>query len=128
VALPLKEGRNEVLVKVVNYGSRHEFYYAGVDEEDALAVPFDIEAALAERASRRTEAQRLALLYHYRERHVPEWQGRRAEFDRLQAELKTAQDAMPTVMVMGEMKEPRETFVLKRGAYDQPDAKVEPGL
>ncbi len=128
VALPLKEGRNEVLVKVVNYGSRHEFYYAGVDEEDTLSLPFDIELALAERASRRTEAQRVALLYYYRERNVPEWQGRRAEFDRLTAELKTAQDAVPTVMVMGEMAQPRETFVLTRGEYDKPAEKVEPGL
>ena len=35
--------------------------------------------------------------------------------------------AMPTVMVMAEADPPRETFVLKRGAYDAPGEKVAPG-
>ena len=34
----------------------------------------------------------------------------------------------PTTMVMREMAEPRPTFVLFRGQYDQPREKVEPGV
>lgn len=128
VALPLRAGDNDLLVKVVNYGARHEFYYAGAGEEDSAAAPFDIENALALRPARRSEAQRLALLHYFRERHVPKWQGLRAEHNRLAAELKAAEDAVPTVMVMGEMKEPRETFMLTRGEYDKPAQAVTPGL
>ena len=37
-------------------------------------------------------------------------------------------DSFPTAMVMQEMPTPRETYVLMRGAYDQPGEKVEPGV
>jgi hypothetical protein len=39
------------------------------------------------------------------------------------------QDRIPSVMVMKDLAQPRPTFVLKRGQYDQPDSyrKVEPG-
>ena len=36
--------------------------------------------------------------------------------------------SIPSVMVMAELPRRRETFVLKRGAYDQPGEKVEPGI
>jgi hypothetical protein len=35
---------------------------------------------------------------------------------------------LPTTMVMEDMQPPRETFVLKRGAYDAHGEKVEPGI
>ena len=35
---------------------------------------------------------------------------------------------VPTTMVMQDMNPPRETFVLKRGAYDAHGDKVEPGI
>jgi hypothetical protein len=47
------------------------------------------------------------------------------EITRLESEKKEVNDALPAVMVLGEMNPPRETFVLKRGQYDQPDEKVE---
>lgn len=37
-------------------------------------------------------------------------------------------DSFPTTMVMEEMSLPRNTFVLKRGAYDQPGEKVTAGV
>ncbi len=37
-------------------------------------------------------------------------------------------ERLPTVMVMEEMVEPRETFVLKRGVYDQHGERVAPGV
>ncbi len=36
--------------------------------------------------------------------------------------------AIPTVMIMAEMKKPRETFVLGRGQYDNPKEKVTAGV
>jgi len=47
-------------------------------------------------------------------------------------ETRKAYDAylktLPTSMVMEDMKPPRETFILKRGAYDAHGEKVEPGI
>jgi hypothetical protein len=37
-------------------------------------------------------------------------------------------ESLPTTMVMEEMAKPRDTFVLKRGEYDRPGDKVEPGF
>jgi hypothetical protein len=37
-------------------------------------------------------------------------------------------ESLPTVMVMEEMPQPRETFVLKRGVYDQRGERVSPGV
>src|SRR5207249_8331763 len=36
--------------------------------------------------------------------------------------------SVPQVMIMEDMAKPRETFMLIRGAYDKPGAKVVPGL
>ncbi len=48
------------------------------------------------------------------------------------AELQKQRDALakqaPTTMVMLELPEPRETFVLVRGGYDRPSDKVLPGV
>ena len=38
------------------------------------------------------------------------------------------EDSIPTVMIMAEMKKPRETFVLGRGQYDNPKDKVTAGV
>ena len=42
----------------------------------------------------------------------------------LQEEKAKLEEAIPTVMIMAEMKKPRETFVLGRGQYDNPKDKV----
>jgi len=42
--------------------------------------------------------------------------------------LNAFEETLPTVMVMDEMKEPRDTFVLLRGQYDQPGEKVSCGV
>jgi hypothetical protein len=42
----------------------------------------------------------------------------------LEEEKTKLESAIPTVMIMAEMKKPRETFVLGRGQYDNPKDKV----
>ena len=37
-------------------------------------------------------------------------------------------ESLPTTMVMEEMPQPRDTFVLKRGEYDKPGERVYPGF
>jgi len=45
----------------------------------------------------------------------------------LRKEKAKLEDAIPTVMIMAEMKKPRDTFVLGRGQYDNSKEKVTPG-
>jgi hypothetical protein len=49
------------------------------------------------------------------------------EVDAAEAKRKQVDAAIPTSLVMAEMPNPRETFVLIRGAYDKKGAKVTPG-
>src|SRR5206468_1887882 len=58
----------------------------------------------------------------------PEQRDAVAKVDAARAERKKVLDVTPTVMVMAEMPTPRDTFVLKRGQYDQPGEKVTAGV
>jgi hypothetical protein len=51
-----------------------------------------------------------------------------AQLKDLQKEKDKLEEAIPTVMIMTEMKKPRETFVLGRGQYDNPKDKVSAGV
>lgn len=65
---------------------------------------------------------RLAYLTeHGPAKHREAW----AEVVRLRREREALQKSLPTVMVMQELPEPRETHLLERGAYDAPGEKVE---
>jgi hypothetical protein len=46
----------------------------------------------------------------------------------LRKEREAAEKPIPTAMVMGELKKPRETFVLARGDYRNQTEKVQPGV
>jgi len=56
----------------------------------------------------------------------PEYAEASAARKEAEAERKKLLAAIPTVMVMQERPERRDTFILKRGAYDVPGEKVEP--
>ncbi|HLY62651.1 MAG TPA: DUF1553 domain-containing protein [Terriglobia bacterium] len=51
-----------------------------------------------------------------------------AQLKELRKEKEKLQKAIPTTMVMAEMKTPRDTFILGRGQYDNPKEKVSPGV
>jgi hypothetical protein len=51
-----------------------------------------------------------------------------AQLKDLRTEKSKLEEAIPTVMIMAEMKKPRETFVLGRGQYDNPKDKVTAGV
>ena len=46
----------------------------------------------------------------------------------LRAERNRVVEDIPETMVMEEMKKPRPTFILKRGAYDAPSQRVQPDV
>jgi hypothetical protein len=50
----------------------------------------------------------------------------RADLAQLEAERAKFSATVPTVMVMQDEPQPRETFILRRGAYDAPGERVQP--
>ncbi|GMV99422.1 MAG: hypothetical protein AMXMBFR84_05610 [Candidatus Hydrogenedentota bacterium] len=123
----LQPGENKLLVKVVNYGASYAFYFRKAFEVVG-DVPLDVEAILTTSAESRLESQTARLREYYRSHFSPEWLERSSKVAKAVEERDAYDKTIPTTMVMAEMAEPRETFILKRGQYDQPSEKVIPAV
>jgi len=88
------------------------------------------KAQTKEEKAKALEKQRQTRLSNYFLEHAAAEKERQqyAQLKELRKEKATLEDAIPTVMVMAEMKKPRDTFVLGRGQYDNPKDKVTPGV
>lgn len=94
----------------------------------ADALPADVATALATPAEKRSEDQAAALRKHYREKVSPEFARLSEDLANMKKQRTDVEKLVPTVMVMQDMPQPRETFVLIRGAYDKPGDKVTPNV
>ncbi len=73
----------------------------------------------------RTEEQTTTIRHRFRRNHWPAWAPHEARYAELSRRLREIEAVVPTTMIMREMEEPRPTFVLRRGEYDQPTDEVE---
>ncbi len=94
----------------------------------ALACADSLEKIAVIPPSRRATAQELKLQWAFLEQDAPAparqtWR-ERAELRRQLARLEAS---FPTLMVMKELPQPRQAFMLKRGAYDAPGDQVSRG-
>jgi hypothetical protein len=98
------------------------------DEVRAVMTQDAVRPALSRPSAERDEAATKILrdyYIHYRDARYVALQVARKE---LEGQEQTLLKPATTVMIMGDMKKPRDTFVLLRGAYDAPtETKVEPG-
>jgi len=127
VRVTLNAGENELLLKVVNYGNAYAFFFRNTDEQTG-EFSIQLEAVLAKAPEARTPEEQVLLRDFYRRSNSPEWQEMDAQLARAQEEKVDFEKALPTAMIMSEMAEPRETFLLIRGQYDLYGEKVEPGV
>ena len=90
-------------------------------------LPSPVVEVLRIPAEKRTPAQRASLRAYYRTEVAVDARIRaeRAELARQKAAIEKAE---PTAMVMQEMPQPRDTFLLLRGEYDKHGEKVTAGL
>ena len=95
----------------------------------ALGVRKSLREIATAPASKRSPAEALKLRTAFLERGAPE-ELRKARFAAEEAERQRAAftASIPTVMVMREASEPRQAYVLKRGAYDAHGEPVAPGV
>jgi mono/diheme cytochrome c family protein len=114
----LPEGEHEILIKVVNYGGGTGFYFRRInDQGKALLAMMN---TLAVPVAQRSEAVLQELRNQFRGQD-PEWVSRNGEIIAMREARQQLEKSIVTTMVMEDMKEPRDTFLLKRGVYDQPD-------
>ena len=106
-------------------------YGAALTPEQAavIATVESISEIAAIAPDRRTAAQtekiRLCFLDQYA---PPEILAASRDVVALERERETLWESFPTVMVMEELEDRRETFLLLRGAYDNPGEAVSPGV
>jgi len=99
------------------------------EEIEVLTTHVPIRAILRDPPARRSEEQRDTLREYYLAYVAPrEWRDLHAGLKQLYREVDRIKKAIPTVMVMSELTEPRGTFVLGRGDYRNPGEQVTPGV
>jgi hypothetical protein len=106
-------------------------YSRKLDPEElaALAAPATLREIARKPASQRTASESFALRSAFLETGAPEdLRAAAKSLADMELELDRTRRALPTVMVMQELPEPRPAFLLVRGAYDKPGDKVERGV
>jgi hypothetical protein len=83
---------------------------------------------LAVAADKRTPAQQAAVRRFYLDRIDTEFARLKAELAETSRQKNGVEKAIPALMVMQDQPNPRDTFLLKRGQYDQPGEKVASGV
>ena len=134
---PLDVGCCELLAITLDFQSSHPQHQLGhfrlsvsaaADPRETRRPAANLVKILEREPEKRSAAERRKLRTYFRTQVDPEGKRLAVELAGLKAE-RTALDArVPTTMVMDELKEPRDTFILDRGQYDKPGEKVEPGV
>lgn len=128
VELPLRQGKNELLVKLVNYAWEWQFQFALSPAVNAAAPP-NVEALLNIASDQRTPDQASSVRDYFRANQLVDADYHRlsANLGERRAEIEQLQAAIPSTMVMAEREELRKTFLLDRGQYTSPTVELTPG-
>jgi len=119
VTLPLRAGVNALVVKIVNSGGEAGFYFRGTALESEFGG--DLPLALLPADARRGEADARRVDDAWRMAFLPRFKELRQTIAQREAAKAEVEKNVPRTMVMKELAVPRDTFVLMRGQYDQPD-------
>jgi mono/diheme cytochrome c family protein len=118
ITVPLSAGEHTLLMKIVNTGGPAGYYWRTLRRENELSGAL-LSALLPDGA--RWDALEERLRSEWRLEFSPEHRARVERIAELEGQLTEARAGVPQTMVMKERDELRETFVLNRGVYDQPD-------
>ena len=120
--LDLAAGENRLLLKIVNHQGAKTFAFNATPAGTHLPAP-DIAALLSlPEPLPGPSADRLRTWY--RRQHDEGFRALFNDLARWREEGAAIQAAIPTTLIAKERSEPRDTFLLLRGEYDQPGDKV----
>ena len=125
VTLSLKEGENELLIKIINFGGGSGFYFKVLDE--AAPVPPELAAILKTPPEKRTDEQRTKLRDHFRNKvcDLPELVEVRERLASLRKARTDIDRQVATTLIFRERAKPKPAFILYRGEYDKPREQVQ---
>ena len=127
---PIDAGETPYLTAMLNFGQGdnlipgHFRLYAMYGIDDGTNVPAEIQDILSIPSEERTKDQADRLRVHFY-KSARESEPLRHTLENLEERLAVLTEPHST-MIMDVAEEPRETFVLNRGQYDQPAEKVSP--
>ncbi|MCU1273562.1 MAG: hypothetical protein JWO48_993, partial [Bryobacterales bacterium] len=99
------------------------------DEAAVLATDNPVAAISKIAPAKRTKAESGKIALYFLERDAPaQMRDAWRQAIELREQKQRMLESFPTVMVMQERPTARDTFVLRRGAYDRPGEKVSPGV
>ncbi len=132
---PIEIRPGTMLKVVLRHDSQHKRHNMGrfrlsvtASPQPSLAPVDDgLIAALATPADQRNDDQR-KLVGKLHRTSVPEYKSLQDRRDGLVKQRNDLQGSLPKVMVMADLDERRETFILNRGLYNKPTDKVTAGL
>jgi mono/diheme cytochrome c family protein len=110
-------------IGVENAGGPSRWAVFSTTSEKDLLVPSNVAAAARVESAKRTAADK-KLLADFRLSQNPAHRRLKDELAALNKQITTLEGEIPTTLVLEEMKEPRATHILMRGAYDKPGEKV----
>lgn len=117
VTVTLPAGESRILMKVVNFNGGYGFYFKPT-KEDAGDEQLQILPLLLVEASQRTAEQQKLVRDYFRRGHSPLWQETQTQLADLRQQKRDVEAQVPDTLVMEELLEPKEAFVLIRGQYD----------
>ena len=123
VETPLEGPEVVITLGVENAGGTTEWRIFATSASQDLIAPEKIVAIAKIEAAKRTAPQRKQLT-DYRLSLLPEHRLLSEEAAALRKQIAANEANIPTTLVMEEQKDPRPTFILMRGAYDQPGEPV----
>ncbi|HZW10491.1 MAG TPA: PSD1 and planctomycete cytochrome C domain-containing protein [Phycisphaerales bacterium] len=116
--ITLAPGRNTVIYKIVNTGGPSGIFTRAAESGETL--PHAIVGAMLPETAR-TEQRMARTVEAWRTRFSPHYREMSARIAAQEEAIRTLDAEIPRTMIMKETAVPRETFVLSRGQYDQPD-------
>ena len=125
-SLELKKGENTFLMKIVNGGGGSGFYFNLTGSN----IPEEVRNILKIAADDWNDEQYKTLEKHYQTNLWPEGLKRTETIANLEKEDKDLLQLVPTSMIMGDLPDGRDTYVLMRGHYASPmkDEVIKPDV
>ncbi len=127
---PLRIGKRSASASLTGEVADVRVYRRALAAAEAQALVTQLVHAILETpAGKRSRARQDLLAQVFRDHFAAQLGQAKDKVARLRKDRAEFEKRLPTVMVMEDVKTPRETYVLKRGRYDMPDKvqKVEPG-
>jgi hypothetical protein len=117
------ESEVEIQIGIENAGGGSRWRFFQTDADPATLAPTAILTLAKKESAKRSPAETKQLA-EFRLSQQAEHRRLSGELAALKKQIEAAELEIPTTLVMEEMKEPRPTHILMRGAYDKPGEAV----